>query len=295
LEKIIHINNTDLFAINKLDQYGNSEENNHIINTNFQYKLFSTIFMSGADFIQLDKSLLNNEIRENPFWKDKFIELLTPKYFDLINSVGSKHLFHYNRDENGMPPHPQNLVLSSYLNNLYYSSKTGIPSILSRFKDEEDRAWLKSAVTDEFYINFQNLHKLFQTQNLDTIAPKYSVLKKEIRIFEDLTTSPLYRNYQDLHNELKFTKEISIIAKDIKVFALKLYYKYLGNFDIKKSTFGCLREDNSINSFGMDLLEYLLSEKQINFYRFEDADFLTLINRRLDAIAEHKNRQNPSH
>ncbi len=287
MEKIIHINCTDLFAINKIDQLGNFDDENEIITTNFQHSLFSAIFMSGAEFIQLDKSLVDKKILESPFWKDKFIEVLTPEYVKIINESRSKLIHHLKRDENGMTLHPYDLVLTSYLGNLFYTAKTGIPTVMSRFKDEEDREWIKPAVTTEFYNNFENFHKLIRQENLDTLAPKYTALKKEIRIFEDITHSTLYRDYQNLHNELKFADEVSLIAKDIKVFALKLYYKYLGNFDLKKSTFGYIRETKQLGSIGIDLLEHFTDDKKINFYRFKDADFHSIFYRRMKALAEN--------
>lgn len=296
MEKIIHINNTDLFAINKISELGNSEELSQNIETDFQYSLFSTMFMSGAEYIQLDKSLVNKKILENPFWKDKFINLLTDEYITILNKANGMLIPHLHWNQNGLPMHPHNLFLSSYLGNLLYSSKTGIPSVVSRFKDEKDLEWIKPAVKSEFHQNFTTFQKLIKKENIDTISPKYSVLKKEVRIFEDITGSPLYRDYQNLHSELKFSDKISTILKDIKVFSLKLHYKYLGNFDLKKSTFGYLRNstaafetlDSKTANIAIDLLEHISSgDKKVVFYAFEDADYQKLIHRRLQALADN--------
>lgn len=297
MEKIIHINNSNLFALNKINQLGNFEELAINIETNFQYTLFSTIFMSGAEYIQLDKSLVDKNIIENPFWKNKFIETLTPNYLKVINKASRMMIPHLKWINDGLPLHPHNLVLSSYLGDLLHCSETGIPSVISRFKTEEDQEWIKPAVTLEFYQNFVNFQKLFKQEDIDTIAPKFSVLKKEVRIFEDISASPLYRDYQNLHNELKYSDKISKIIKEIKVFSLKLHYKYLGNFDLKKTTFSHINDSfSSIESIepnikaakiSLDILEHILSgNKKVNFYGFEDADFFKLLDKRLNTLSE---------
>lgn len=288
MEKIIHINNTDLFAINKVDELGNSEEMNDFVTTNFQHSLFSSMFMSGAKYIELDKSLLNKSILENKFWEDKFIDSLTPKYFEIINNVNTKLFSHFKLGEEGFLNHPYNIVLSSYITNLFYTSKTGIPCVLSRFKDLEDQEWIKPAVTNDFFQNFIIFHRLFKNESIDSIAPKYSVLKKDVRIFEDMTTSSLYRDYQNSHNELKYLDKIPLIVKDIKVFSLKLYYKYLGNLDLRKTTFSYLKDTKLVNGLYVDIFEQLISDnRKLNFYRFEDADLRLIINKRLSALAEN--------
>lgn len=270
MEKIIHINNTDLYAINKIDQIGNYEKPEL---TNFQYSLFSTMFMSGAEYIELDKSLVHKEILNNPFWKNKFIDGLTPKYLEIINRAAGDLIPHFARDEDNMSIHPYNMILSSYLGNLYYTARTGIPCVMSHFKTEENQSSIQSAVTPQFYQNFINFHKLMRIEDLDTLAPKYSALKKEVRIFEDITASALYRDYQDLHNELKFSDKISLLAKDIKVSTMKIYYKYLGNFDLKKSAFNYIRETKLIGNTNLDSNYYLMRKKLTSI----DLTTLTLI------------------
>lgn len=304
MEKIIHISNIDLDVIQRISKLGDSQSFENPIETDFHYNLFSKIFMSGAEFIELDLSLVDDKIKNNPFYKKKLIDIDWKTYIPNCNKASGILLPHNINSEDGFPKHPQNIALSNYLTSFIHASETGIPFVIGNFINDKDFKWIEKSVSKELYQNLLIFNNLINRVELDTISPKQSVLKKEIKIFEDITTTNIYRDYQNSHNELKFAKKKNLIIKDIKVYSLKLYYKYLGNFDIRKSTFGALRTSNEIlqsssenpalkyGDIVVDLIEHLTSgKKAVNFYSFDEANYSILLNKRLDAILEKNGKE----
>ena len=260
--------------------------------------------MSGAEFIELDLSLVDEKIRNNPYFKKKLIDINWKEYIPSCNRASGILLPHQVNSKDGFPKHPQNIALSNYITSFIHASKTGIPFVIGTFIDEKDFKWIEKSISKELYQNLIVLNKLINRVELDTIAPKQSILKKEIKTFEDITTTNLYRDYQNSHNELKFAEKKNLIIKDIKVYALKLYYKYLGNFDMRKSTFNALNttndvlkttSENPVFKFGnkaLGLIENLTSgKKAVNFYSFDEANYSVLLNKRLDAILKENGKE----
>ena len=142
LDKIIHISNTDLYAIKKIGELGNSESFTNPVETDFHYNLFSKIFMSGAEFIELDLSLVDEKIRNNPYFKKKLIDINWKEYIPSCNKASEILLPHQVNSEDGFPKHPQNIALSNYVTSFIHASKTGIPFVIGTFINEKDFKWI---------------------------------------------------------------------------------------------------------------------------------------------------------
>lgn len=301
MEKIIYISSAEIGGLNSISRLGNSEvfleELDYV---NFHFMLFSTLYQSGANYFQVDFEILPTEILKNPFWKDKFIDIernILEKSFAKSAEV-LKSNFDFKLDKTYRAP--QAFYFQDYFTSLFYSTQTGIPFVNPNFSETKSFDFLESRMSKELFLAIKNLHSQIETNEISTITPKYSVLKKDIRRFEDILQSTLYNNYRDslmlLENEVD---KVEKVKKEIKVNALKLHRKYVGNLNLKDMGFSFLKENKKVadiflnkptaifGDFIIETVEKLVtSKRKISYYNVDEANFMLLWAERIGELTQ---------
>jgi hypothetical protein len=301
MEKIIYISSAEIGGLNSISGLGNSEvfleELDYV---NFHFMLFSTLYQSGANYFQVDFEILPPEILKNPFWKDKFIDIdrnILEKSIAKSAEV-LKANFDFKLDKTYRAP--QSFYFQDYFTSLFYSTQTGIPFINPNFSETKSFDFLESRMSKELFLAIKNLHSQIETNEISTITPKYSVLKKDIRRFEDILESTSYNNYRDslmlLENE---DDKVEKVKKEIKVNALKLHSKYVGNLNLKDMGFSFLKANKKVadiflnkptsifGDFIIETVEKLVtSKRKISYYNVDEANFMLLWAERIGELTQ---------
>lgn len=285
------IGSKEIGGLNSISRLSNSPEFLDILEpVDLHFILFSTLYQSGTNYFQLDIKSLPTNILNNPFWKDKFIDI-DKKTYERAYLKSSNILnanFDFELDKKYRAPYA--IYFQDYFTSLFYSTETGIPFVNPDFADSNSFDFLESRMSKELFVTIKNFNSLIQTNSISTITPQYSVLKKDVRRFEDIVESSLYLNYQNslilLENE---TDKIETIKKDIQVNALKLYHKYTNNLDMKNMSFNFIKANKKIadlflnksssifGDFVIETLEKLTTgNKKINYYKVDEANFMLL-------------------
>jgi hypothetical protein len=209
MDRIIYISPKDLSGINTISELANSETFlKYLDPIDYHFILFSSLYQSGTDYFQLDRKNLPETIRENPFWKEKFINLDNKVYIDSIIKANKilKSNFDFEADKKFRAP--QHINIQNYLSSLFYSTETGIPFVNAEFAESKSFDFLESRLSKELFLAIKNLNSLVISDKISTITPQYSVLKKDVRRFEDIANSTIYLNYSDSLNLLSQTNKI---------------------------------------------------------------------------------------
>lgn len=301
MEKIIYVSSAEIGGLNSISRLGNSKVFlDELEFVDFHFMLFSTLYQSGTNYFQLDLQALPQEILTNPFWKNKFIDIdrnLLEKSFQKSSEI-VKANFDYELDKNYKAP--QAFYFQDYFTSLFYSTETGIPFVNPNFAEPKSFDFLETRMSKELFISIKNLNSLIQTSEISTITPQYSVLKKDVRRFEDIIESTLFSNYKDsialLENE---NDKIETVKKEIKVNALKLYQKYTGNLDIKDVGFSFLKANKKaadlflnkpasiFGDFVIETLEKLIiGKRKVTYYKVDEANFMLLWAQRIGELTE---------
>jgi len=76
MEKIIHISPQITSGIKVISDFGNAEAFlQHLQPVDYHFALFSTLYQSGVDFIQVDLSTLPDTVRNHPFWSQRLVQM----------------------------------------------------------------------------------------------------------------------------------------------------------------------------------------------------------------------------
>lgn len=305
MDKIIYISPLHLAGINSISKLANSKTFlEHLDPVDYHFLLFSTLYQSGTDFFQLDINDLPPVILTNPFWKDKFINVDKDAYKKSLQKAANILNNNFDLELDNKYNAPQQVNLINYFSSLFYSTDTGIPFVNAEFAELKNFDFLESRLSKELFFAIKNFYSLVQSDSISTITPQYSVLKKDVRRFEDIANSTLYLRYSDSLNLLPDTKKIEIVKKDIHANALKLYGKYGKNLDLKAMTFSFLKFNKKIldlfinkpaSVFGDYLLESFekatSSKKKIYYYKVEEAHYMIMWANRIGELMKHTGRK----
>ena len=301
MRKITYISPLTISGINAITELGNSESQlKHLPPIDFHFLLFSTLYQSGTDFFQLDINQLPSSITNNPFWETKFVQTDDRAYSNSIlkaESILNKH-FDFELDKKYLSP--QHINLLNYFTSLFYSAKTGIPFVNTEFAESRNLDFLETRFSKELFFSLKKLYQLIQPDTVSTITPQYSVLKKDIKRFEELTDTKLYRRYSDSLNLLSQTSKIENIKRDIHVSALKLYNKFGNGLDIKAMTFGFLKFNKKVlelfvnkatsilGDYILDTVENVTSnKKRLSYYKVDEAHYVIMFAKRMEDLRQH--------
>jgi hypothetical protein len=288
MDRVLYISPIDLSGINSISKLANYETFlEHLDPINYHFLLFSTLYQSGTSFFQLDKSILPETILANPFWKDKFIDIDNKAYDKSIEKATNilKENFDFELDRKYRAPQYENL--KSFFSSLFYSVETGVPFVNAEFSESKNFDFLESRLRRELFIAIKNFNELIHSDNVSTIVPQYTVLKKDVRRFEDIANSTLYLKYSESLHLLSDTKKIETIKKDIHANALKVYNKYANHLDLKAMAFGFLKFNKKIvdlftnkvtSIFGDFIIEAIekssTGKKKIHYYKVDEAHYM---------------------
>lgn len=298
MDKIIYLSPRDLSGINLVNELGNSDTFvDHLGYVDYHFLLFSTLYQSGAKFIQLEIEELPFTIKNNPFWKEKLIDI-EKKTYDK-SSLKAKKIVdeNLNIELDQTYRAPQYAYLHNYFTNLFYSSETGIPFINVDFVGANSFDFLESRLTKELFHSIKNFNSLIESDTVSTITPQYSILKKDVQLFEDIVTSLSYRNYSNSLGLLTEDPKIEMVKKEIHINALKVYSKYSNHLDLKAATFGFLKFNKKLadlfigksasifGDFLIEMSEKLIGEKRkISYYKIEEAHTMLLWGNRITEL-----------
>jgi ribosomal protein L25 (general stress protein Ctc) len=301
MEKIMYIGVKEIGGLNSISKLSNSSEFLDFLEPiDFHFILFSSLYQSGTNYFQLNTSALPSNLLNNPFWKDKFIDI-DHKMFDKAYAKSSNIMnanFDFELDKKYTAQ--QAVLFQDYFTSLFYATDAGIPFVNPDYADSKNFDYLESRLSKELFAAIKSFTSLIQKNDISTITPQYSVLKKDVRRFEDIVESSLYLNYQNslilLEND---THKIETIKKDIQVNALKLYHKYANTLDIKNMGFSFLKTNKKIadlflnkpssifGDFIIDTLEKVAtSNKKINYYKVDEANFMLLWAKRIGELMQ---------
>jgi hypothetical protein len=243
---------------------------------------------------------LPSSIISNPFWKDKFIDIDKTAYSTSLQKAGSILENNFDFELDSKYNAPQHINVLNYFSSLFYSANTGIPFVNAEFAESRNFDFLETRLSKELFFAIKNLYNLVQPDSISTITPKYSVLKKDAKRFEDIADSTLYIRYADSLNLLSQTNKVDAIKKDIHVNALKLYNKFGKSLDLKAMTFGFLKFNKKIidlfinkaaSIFGDYLIEAVEKattvRKKISYYKVEEAHYMIMWANRISELMQH--------
>lgn len=242
MDRIIYIDPRTQVGLNIASKLSNSEVFlRYLEPIDFSFILYSTLYQSGANYFEIDKSLIPDSLKENPFWKGKFVSTNKEVYQYSENRAIKILESNFNFDIDKTYKASQAYNLKEYFTSLFYSMTTGIPFVNAEFAEPRNFDFLESRFNKEFFIILKKFHSLISSDSISTVTPQYSVLKKDVRRFEDIANSTLYLRYADSLNLLKEEDRIDLIKGDIHSNAAKVYNKYAKYLDLKGMTFGFLK------------------------------------------------------
>ena len=292
----IYISPIDIQGINAVNQIANEQVfTEHLNYIDYHFIFFSTLFQSGIETFETNKEEVPTHFLNDPFWESKFVDLDDEKY--AISSLKAHKIIEssFDKELDQKYNFKQENYLKSHLNSIFYSSSRNLPFASTLFVAIKDFETVKSRLTSETYTSIINLYKLFEAENVSTVIPKYSVLKKDVKRFEDIAVSSTFRNYQRLLLELGDSSEHVTLNKSIKTEATRLFNKFSSSLDLKKASINFLKLNKKIadqfipkvaSNVGDSILEVIehliLKEKKMYYYDSKDAFLLRLFSHRLE-------------
>lgn len=290
MDRIIYIDPKTQAGLKSISELSNSETFlKYLDPVDYNFVLYASLYQSGTNYFELDLYILPDSIKTNPFWKDKFISSNKKVYQasedKAIKILANNFDFELDKTYNG----PQASNLKEYLTSLFYSAETGIPFVNAEYAESKNFDFLEPRFNKEFFLALKKFHSLIALDTVSTITPQYSVLKKDVKRFEEIANSALYSKYSDSLNLLREDNKIDLIKKDIHSNALKVYSKYAKHLDLKAMTFSFLKANKKVadlfvnkqtSAFGdfiIDTIEKISSGKRkVNYYKVEEAHYMIL-------------------
>jgi len=185
----------------------------------------------------------------------------------------------------------------NHFTSLFYSLDSKLPFVSTQFINVKDFKFLESRFSQELYASIVNLYSLITATDIQTIVPQYSVLKNDIKRFEDIATSSVFRKYSESLEILPIEGDSKNLAKDIKKRAIKVYNKHASSLDMKSMTFSFIKSNKKvldlftnkitsiIGDFFIASIEKLMTEKKmIHYYDLKDAFLLRLFAERIGEL-----------
>jgi hypothetical protein len=290
MDKLIYISPLDIGNINELSSLRNNKTfSKYIDPIDYHFTLFSTLYQSGVNFFETEEKLLPNSLKDYKFWKNKLTPLNVKAYDKAILKTRTilEGKLHFEADS--AKTRRLEFETVALLSNIFYSLETGIPFINTNYSLAKHLGFMKERMDKDLLHSLHLLSSLIVPETIQTITPKYSVLKEDINRFEDISNSRLFASYSNSLNELQYSSKYKDLKKDISVKSLKLFGKYSSNINIKETAFSFLKFNKSIidlfiskipslvGDFVITSFEKLSKEKRkVSFYEIEEARYSTL-------------------
>jgi hypothetical protein len=286
----IYISPGDLQGIKVVSEMGNSEPFlKYLDEVNYHFLLFSTLYQSGAKLFYVDFEHIPLKLQKHPFWKEKFIQIDETEYYSLKAKSVKILDKNFDRELDKKYNAPQYAYLADHLTTLFYSVKNNIPFLTTQFVNKNDFDFLESRMSKEFYNSIGNLYSLIKSDQVQTIYPQYSVMKKDIRRFEDIVNNSTFEEYNESLLLLEHEEKPEKLIKKIKGKSTKLYNKFSSSLELKDITFSLLKTNKKIldlftnkatsiiGDFGIEFLEKIVNEKsKIHYYESKENYILRL-------------------
>ncbi|MCG7857525.1 hypothetical protein MD537_11115 [Flavihumibacter sediminis] len=152
MNKVIYLGDYILSGINAISNLSNNEKIlEHLQPIDHHFVVFSTLYQSGVDFIQVNKSLLPEKILNNPFWNKKLIDVdedlsvkSLAKAFDLL-----KDNFDHEEDRRFLASQYNSLL--NFFSDFFYSSQAGMPFVNPKYSTRENFNSLESRLSKELF------------------------------------------------------------------------------------------------------------------------------------------------
>ena len=225
MSKIVYLSPGDLGSLNGISSFANSSGFTEILGeVDYHFILFSTLYQSGALFFQTDKEYLPQQIKNSDFWKDKIIGVDIQAYNNATKKVNQILDGKWTINTEDVRGKFLVAVLEVHLGSLFYCLQTG-NSFVNIHSLQKHIEFIKKGINKELWISLKNLLSTIIVENVVTITPKYSALKKDIKRFEDICSSRLFINYQNSINLITQENKIEKAKKEISTSSLKLFNK----------------------------------------------------------------------
>lgn len=285
MNKVIYLSDYILSGINAISSLSNDEEIlEHLQPIDHHFTVFSTLYQSGVDYIQVNKSLLPEKILNNPFWGKKLIdtdqdlvERSLTKAFDLL-----KDNFDHEGDRKFLASQYQSLL--SFFSDFFYSTQTGIPFVNPKYSSRENFNSLESRLTKELFHSIDIFFKQSVRDNATGITPQYAAIKNDIKRFQEISESIQYTKYSESLYLLNSDSKIDSVKRNIRSSALKIHSKYANHISLKDIGFAFLKLNKKLLDFftnkpisiiGDSLIssaeKLSKNERQILYYKVEEA------------------------
>jgi len=298
MSNLIYISPLDIKGINAVQELGNEQPFlNYLDYVDFHFVFFSALYQSGVNSFETELNFLPQELISNPFWKERFYQINSKVYGESLvkSSTVLKGNFDIEKDKNFKVPQLEYIL--NHFSSLFYSFETKIPFVCTQFVHSKDFKFLENRLSNELYNSIINLYSLISSTDVQTIVPQYSILKKDIKRFEDIAASSAFRQYSESLELLPFEGFSKNLNNDIKQRAKRLYNKHTSSLDMKSMTFSFIKSNkkvldlftNKITSVIGDLIiesfEKIISEKRmVHFYDFKGAFLLRLFAERINEL-----------
>lgn len=298
MKGLIYISPLDIEGINAVNEIGNeSPFLEYLDYVDYHYVFFSTLYQSGANYFETDLDKLPGDVINNPFWKDKFQQIDKRQYNNSFIKAGIILKNNFDLEEDKIFRSPQFGYINNHLTTLFYSLNSNTPFISTQFIFTKDFEFLKTRLSKELYTALTNLYSLISSESIQTVIPQYSVLKKDLKRFEDISASSVFRNYSEALKLLPIEGDSKSLTKDIKNKAIKVYSKHASSLDMKNITFSFIKSNKKILDLFTNKLTSVLGDviiesienavsnkRMIHFYDFKDAFLLRLFAERIGEL-----------
>jgi hypothetical protein len=242
VSKVIYLSKNILLGINAISELSNDEKIlDHLNPIDHHFALFSTLYQSGVNYIQMDKAVLPKSMRDNPFWSKIFID--TDKNIEKKSVIKALSLLkdNFDHDEDKKYTSSQYINLLTFFSDFFYSTETGIPFVNPMYSESGNFKSLESILSKELFHAIDILYKQTIHDNVTGITPQYSAMKSDIRRFNEITESIQYSKYAESLQLLNEHSKIEEIKKYVKSNALILQTKYASQLSLKDIAFSFIK------------------------------------------------------
>jgi hypothetical protein len=242
MNKIIFISPEDLGSLKGISSFANAPAiTKHLSSIDYHFILFSTLYQSGANHFQISKKVLPELVKESNFWSERVIDIDEKVYYkskEKVQQILEGKLKFNTNDARALY---LKIVIEINLINLFYATQTGNSFISVHNKLDKNLEFVAKEMDKELWLNLKNLAGLIKTENIPTITPKYSLFKRDLKRFEEISNSRLFRNYQSSMSLMDNESNLMKVKKEITTNSLRLFNKYGNYISLTDTTFNLIK------------------------------------------------------
>jgi len=298
MSNLIYISPLDIKGINAVQELGNEQSFlNYLDYVDFHFVFFSALYQSGINSFETELKFLPQELINNPFWRERFHQINDKVYSESLAKSSTILRGNFDIEKDKKFNAPQLEYILNHFSSLFYSFESKIPFVCTQFVQAKDFNFLETRLSNELYSSIINLYSLISSTDVQTIVPQYSVLKKDVKRFEDIATSSAFRQYSESLELLPIEGYSKSLNNDIKNRALRIYNKHTSSLDMKSMTFSFIKSNKKIldlftnkitsviGDFVIESFEKVISEnRMVHFYDFKEAFILRLFAERINEL-----------